>query len=226
MKRLVCSLFVLLAFSFAAPAQNVSDSADIKTVELFSPINAAARSTPAIARRYCFSFITESTACHKVSDIYYGNLRAGNDWDWFQVMGEGSRNRIKSLGKKNWTDDFKIPVVKPYAKLEAGKQRNAVLNSTALGQGGQYPQLPSKEPEQIDRYGNSEKSMSFPSPSSSTDVKTSDYKPFIKAAAGRMYVMRVVDENNDFYVLFRVDELERGKRVKISWKRISAPKAD
>lgn len=226
MRLFALSLFVLLAFSFTAPAQQKSGSTEIKTVEFISPISTDGKPDRSLFRRNCFSFIAETADCTQVSDLYYGNLRTGNNWDWFQVMGDGSRNKIKSLGKKNWTDDFKVPVVNPYAKLKVGQQRDTVLNSSTLGQGGQFPQLPSKEPEQTDRFGNLDKSASFPSSSRSTDVKTSGYKPFIKASAGNMYVMRVVDEDNDFYVLFRVDELERGKRAKISWKRIPAPQED
>ncbi len=44
-----------------------------------------------------------------------------------------------------------------------------------------------------------------------------------KAKVGYMYVMHVKDYQSDFYVLFRVDQLEQGEYCTISWKRIPAP---
>ena len=46
---------------------------------------------------------------------------------------------------------------------------------------------------------------------------------FVKAIAGHVYVIHVVDDSRDFYALFRVDALERGDYCTISWKLISDP---
>lgn len=46
---------------------------------------------------------------------------------------------------------------------------------------------------------------------------------FAKAKVGHMYVMHVKDEEADFYVLFRVEQLEQGEQCTISWKRIPTP---
>lgn len=46
---------------------------------------------------------------------------------------------------------------------------------------------------------------------------------FAKAKVGHMYVVHVKDEEADFYVLFRVEQLEQGERCTISWKRIPTP---
>ena len=46
---------------------------------------------------------------------------------------------------------------------------------------------------------------------------------FAKAKVGHMYVMHVKDEQADFYVLFRVEQLEQGEQCTISWKRIPTP---
>jgi hypothetical protein len=48
---------------------------------------------------------------------------------------------------------------------------------------------------------------------------------FVKAVAGHMYVIHVVDEARDFYVLFRVDSIERGDSCTISWRLIPSPVA-
>lgn len=54
-------------------------------------------------------------------------------------------------------------------------------------------------------------------------VWASSTTKFAKAKIGQMYVMRVKDDEADFYVLFRVEELEQEKLCTISWKRIPAP---
>ncbi len=48
---------------------------------------------------------------------------------------------------------------------------------------------------------------------------------FAKAIPGHMYVLRVVDDAEDFYVLFRVESLVRGDNCTITWKRVPAPDA-
>ena len=77
-----------------------------------------------------------------------------------------------------------------------------------------------------DSFGSSVLDKQLPPVRTPREKIKSDYNPFEKAVLGNMYVLRVVDEKNDFYVLFRVDELERGRRCKISWKKIDAPNAD
>ncbi|HEY8561819.1 MAG TPA: hypothetical protein VIL74_15695 [Pyrinomonadaceae bacterium] len=221
MARLVLSFFILAAFSFSVFAQE-NDSSGIKTIEFVSPILPDGKFDPNPVRRNCFSFITETADCRKVSDLYYGNLRSGSDWDWFQVMGIGSRNKIKKLGSKNWTDDFKIPVVEPYAKLKEGERRTIVLD--ASGKDGEDGK-PGINGDGSITYDSGVYEREMPPVGSFGSKKTpkTNYHPYEKAVRGNMYVMRVVDEKNDFYVLFRVDELERGMRCKISWKRIAAP---
>ena len=48
---------------------------------------------------------------------------------------------------------------------------------------------------------------------------------FTRAIPGHIYVIRVVDEVEDFYVLFRVESLVRGDNCTITWKRVPAPRA-
>lgn len=45
-----------------------------------------------------------------------------------------------------------------------------------------------------------------------------------KVVRGHMYLMRIKDEETDFYALFRVDEFEQGSYCRISWKLIPSPK--
>ncbi len=46
---------------------------------------------------------------------------------------------------------------------------------------------------------------------------------FVKAVVGHLYVMHVKDSDSDFYVLFRVESIERVESCTISWKSTDAP---
>lgn len=46
---------------------------------------------------------------------------------------------------------------------------------------------------------------------------------FAKATTGHMYLIHVKDDQADFYVLFRIEELEQQDHCTISWKRIPTP---
>lgn len=228
MKRIFAALFFSLVFSFSLFAQTDSE---LKTVELFSPRNADGTSNPATVGKACFSFINESISCGKTSDLYYGITPSSKEWNWFRASGEGTRNKIKSLGKKDWTDKLKVPVIEPYAKLRPGLQRDPFLNasvrrgrSMSTSEGMTNTGGANTFNERTGTFNNSKDSSDLADLKPA--AKSDNYFPFEKVVLGNMYVMRVVDEKNDFYVLFRVDELEKGKRAKISWKRIEAPKED
>jgi len=45
-------------------------------------------------------------------------------------------------------------------------------------------------------------------------------EPSVKAIVGHMYLVHTKDRDNDHYALFRVESLESGKSVTISWKLI------
>jgi hypothetical protein len=47
--------------------------------------------------------------------------------------------------------------------------------------------------------------------------------PSVKAVVGHMYLVHTKDREEDHYALFRVEALELGKSVTISWKLIPAP---
>jgi hypothetical protein len=225
MKRIFAGLFVSLFFSFSAFSQ--TDSSELKTVELFSAVNADGKFDSAAAAKSCFSFITEGISCGKTSDIFYGITPYRTEGNWFRASGEGTRNKIEKLGKKNWTDKFKVPVVEPYAKLRRGLQRDAFVNASAarksmsISEGTRNTGGANTFDERKGVFRDSKDSSDLPELKPAAN--SNRYYPFEKAALGNMYVMRVVDETNDFYVLFRVDELEKGKRVKISWKKFDAP---
>lgn len=48
-------------------------------------------------------------------------------------------------------------------------------------------------------------------------------EPEIQVVVGHMYVVHTIDSNSDLYALFRVEALEPGKSVTISWKSVRSP---
>jgi len=48
-------------------------------------------------------------------------------------------------------------------------------------------------------------------------------EPSVKAIVGHMYVVHTKDRDNDHYAAFRVESLEAGKSVTISWKLVALP---
>lgn len=49
-------------------------------------------------------------------------------------------------------------------------------------------------------------------------------EPSVKAIVGHMYLVHTKDRDEDHYALFRVETLQPGKSVTISWKLVSVPK--
>ena len=48
-------------------------------------------------------------------------------------------------------------------------------------------------------------------------------EPSVKAAEGHLYLVHIRDNDTDSYAMFRVEKLDPGKSVEISWKAIPAP---
>jgi len=48
-------------------------------------------------------------------------------------------------------------------------------------------------------------------------------EPSVKAVEGHLYLVHNRDRIRDFYTLFRVEKLEPGKSVEITWKRVATP---
>lgn len=51
-------------------------------------------------------------------------------------------------------------------------------------------------------------------------------EPEVKAVVGHMYVVHTKDSDTDLYALFRVEALDPGKSVTISWKSVQSPEGN
>jgi hypothetical protein len=230
----VISLSCLNTSSSASAQQPVSQDS---RVTLYSTIKHRGEQ-----RKSCINFKVALTGLLRVPcDLGYGYLNAGDELDWFQSSGaQGSRSVIRDLGELDWSADFSVPAVEPLAKLKPGERRNVTIDVSGADGAPGKPGAPAV------RAGNERSSSSLLSidegplpgdfappglttqPSAKPTRPKQDGKPkidplFVKALAGHVYVIHVVDDSRDFYALFRVDALERGDYCTVSWKLISDP---
>jgi len=146
--------------------------------------------------------------------LNYGN-RFGDNWDILALSnGNTSQHRMIELGEYDWTDKFDAPYIKPARRLKAGETRSISVNTS----GTRAPDGKT--------YGNStveNQSKAAVKDESGTET-VDDYQPYVAARKGYMYLFRVVDPEVDQYFLIRVDDVERGEKLYISFKKIDAPK--
>lgn len=198
--------------------------------------------------KYCVNFKTAVTGSLRAPcDVAYGMLYAGDDLDWLESSLDGAnRSVIKDLGEHSWTGNLEVPVVEPLAKLKPGEQRQVTIDTSGADGAPGKPGAPGAPAASIVR-GSSEQSSSSlfrsdersvseaiapnvwtPQPSIEPRSPKHDGKPkidplFVKAIAGHVYVIHVVDDSRDFYALFRVEALQRGDNCTVSWKLIPEP---
>ena len=202
---IVAAAFVALVLAIPVSAQ--------ETVTLYSRFKHGNDS------RSAFDFESRVRSPRRGSwDIAYGNLRVGEDFDWFETSSsQGRRSVVRDLGEYAWTDAFPIPVVEPLAKLKPGERREIVIDTSgADGKDG--------------ATGPDADGVVRPRPQSSAAPQRPkrDGKPkidpmFVRAVVGHIYVIHVVDDVRDFYALFRVENLQKGDQCTISWKLIAPP---
>lgn len=185
-------------------------------------------------RVFCFDFRGQVTNAQLGRPCYfrYGALYVGHEHDWLESAAVlGNRSVIKDLGEKDWADQLQIPVVEPLRRLQPGEQRMVTIDASGADGADGSPGLPGQDAVNADR---STQSSVRQNASARTEVGAAkpkhDGKPrvdpsFVRAVVGHMYVMRVVYETDDFYVLFRVEHIERGSSCTISWMHVPAPSA-
>jgi hypothetical protein len=214
----VTLLSLLLVVAFATPTLAQSGS-----TTLFSLNKYGREKNPPPNRSYCLDFKTGASAKRSdPCDLRYGSLYAGEEWDWFQSSGhKDSRGVIKDLGPLTWNDAIKVAVITPRPKLKPGETRTVTIDVSGADGADGAPGAPGADADGVVR----------PRPANLTPTparKKNDGVPkidpiFVKAVVGHMYVARIVDETNDFYALFRVEAIERGDSVLVSWKIIEPP---
>ena len=197
----------------------------------------------------CFDFASLTHDCSTEPAVRYGD-RIGVNWDLFHVDGgKVGRTRMVDIGEFTWTDKFTVPNVEPWSALAPGETRTISINASggngaagAPGRRGEdgvagmngdgtytavpRPRQPDTVPQPV-RTGSKNYAMADVREQVSSSVKGTNgkvrkdpYSPVVEVKKDHMYVVRVVDETRDFYVLLHVDELVRGERVVLSFVKI------
>jgi hypothetical protein len=235
-KAFLCSCVLLLAGSFAlsqttSGARMFDGSVELISHATFAPkkVNGKFYQTHEAHTKSTFDMLSLSNGCRSALCIYYGD-RAGDNWDMFHIGGGAvDRTRMVPIGEYKWTDDFTAPRVEPWAALAPGEVRIITVNTSgADGRDGadggsgvvQAPRSPKNEDyahATLDRQvGSSVKAVDG-------TIRKDPYSPVVEAKLGNMYIVRVIDITHDYYLLLRVDELKRGERVVLSYKKVELP---
>jgi len=161
-------------------------------------------------------------------DVRYGTGRIGDEWDWLESSSaRESRSVIKDLGAYEWARLPKIPAVEPFPKLKPGEQRSFSIEAWGADGKDGWPGLQGRQGADGDGIVRTDPHEKIPPPAPPirpkrpAGVKVSPV--LVKATVGHMYVIHVVDETRDFYVLFRIDKITRGDNCTISWQMVPAP---
>jgi hypothetical protein len=179
---------------------------------------------------FCLNFRSgPSRSTAESCDLRYGSLYVGDDHDWFQSSGaRGHRSVIKDLGSLNWDQAFTVPVVTPLPKLQPGEQRNITVDASGADGADGAPGPRGRDGVDGDGVLRPRTLETVDSVRARPARPKHDGKPrvdsmFAKAIVGHMYVIHVVHDTDDFYVVFRVDEVERGSSCTVSWRFVPDP---
>jgi hypothetical protein len=177
------------------------------------------RLRPDVSRAY-FSFTSGRLSTSRSWDLSYGTIFGGDDWF---VVGFGigdDRSAIRDLGKSDWSDEFKVPVVAPLPELKYGESRYFTTGGRK-GQGSASIEIRSAAPMDFDDWPQFSPSVRN---AGSDEASRSEPAPVLaKIVPGHLYVIHVVKAQSDFYVLVHVDSLKKGDKCTISWRRIPSP---
>jgi hypothetical protein len=205
MKKLVwVGLALALAVFAAAGPLRAQDNTAPHTITLYSPL----QYNHDQSRASVYFEAAAYAGRYSWGDVGYGVGRFGNEFDWLMISsGDIDRSVIKDLGPHDWSDKVTVPWVEPLAKLKPGEHRKMFVDTSGkASRVVDISELSSERPGKPKREG---------------QVRTSPN--LIKALLGHMYVLHVVDDQRDFYALFRIDSLQRGDNCTISWKLIPPP---
>ena len=125
------------------------------------------------------------------------------------------------LGKHSWTDQMTLPEVEPWSELKPGETRSVTINTSGAdgrNADGTYGKDRKRTSESFSDKPVA-KQVSSSIIMSGKANRPDSYNPLTEVKKGNMYLIHVVDATNDFYVILRADEVERGTKVTLSyWK--------
>ena len=186
-----------------------------------APPLSSGRLRPDVSRAY-FSFTSGRLSTPRDWDLSYGTFYGPEDWF---VVGFGvgdDRSAIRDLGKSDWNDNFKVPVVAPLPELKPGESRY-ITTGGKKGEGSASIEIRIADPVDFRVTTGRSFHRRFATPEATRKEKSEPAPVLAKIVPGHLYVIHVVKAKSDFYVLVHVDSLKKGDKCTISWKRIPSP---
>ena len=239
-RMITAAIFILSLAAWAAPQSKTAVEPAIKRAELVSPWDiqgTKVRYDHARRQRSCLDLVRLEQVCDGAETLSYGN-RAGKNWDIFAISGgRDSRTRMIDLGSYNWNDKFTVPEVEPWPELQPGETRSVTINTSgadgrdaAPGRSGTNADgsIPLETARGKSKQARAKQTIDYANAPLSRQVSSSivmagkapvpdKYTPVTEALKGHMYFIRVLDGQNDNYILLRVDEVVRGSKISISY---------
>lgn len=229
--------FGLALIAFAVVGSVRAQDPTQQTIILYSPLQYRNQSRASVDLQ-----LATYAPRNRFGDVGYGYGRFGDEFDWLQISAaQNNRSVILHLGKLAWTDSFMVPWLEPLAKLKPGEKRVVFISTRGKDGCDGMPgveALPGKDGEDGRNANGSyvDRSVERPSPripdrprdpidpckgKRPAEIRTSSN--LLRANLGHMYAIHVVDDERDFYALFRIESLQRGDNCTISWKLIPSP---
>ncbi len=243
--------FSASGFSQSSPGPKLFDgAADLISHVVLFPRPQKGKPAYITAENYAkfrFDLLTFKNGCTSFHCISYG-ARLGKNWDIFTIgSGQVNRTRMVSIGKRNWSDQIMIPYVEPWAALAPGERRTVTFDTSGgsglpgsngpngingtnadgstvavlEGESTSFPTIPTADKSNAQLSGQ----VSSQVVGKDGKRRADRYTPVIEVKEGHMYVARLKDDKIDQFVVIRVDELKRGEKVVISYKRLEVPKS-
>ena len=144
----------------------------------------------------------ETRACFSFK---MGQMKLPNSTDW--DLGYG----FLSIGNEDW---LMVGTV--------GRDKRSVMKELGKYDWSDSFKVPALEPLPELKEGE-QRNISVDSSGDTHKPWAKTTSNFAKAKVGYMYVVHVKDAQADFYVVFRVEELEQGNHCTITWAQIPAP---
>jgi hypothetical protein len=214
------------------------------TIELITPwIIIPGQKTTFSPERHlksCLDFESLSYDCVRDPGVSYGT-RIGLNWDLFQINGGYiDRTRMVEIGQFGWTDRFTVPYVEPWTALAPGEKRAITVNASGdsipsssiskkgsvviadmNGNGTFTPKMRSTNSTALTyATANVKQQVSSTVRGNDGKVRNDPYSPLVEVKRNYMYVVHVVDQRQDYYMLIHVDDVVHGESVKLSFIKI------
>ncbi|MBK9154822.1 MAG: hypothetical protein IPM25_11500 [Chloracidobacterium sp.] len=255
MKNTISALVLLSLSAICVLGQTDRLPPGVHTLELLSPFvqDSTGRTigtNPERRGRSCLDLVNLRLGCSREVTVDFGT-RMGVNINLFKLNGgKVDRSRMVRIGAYDWTDKFIVPYIEPWSELAPGETRHVAFNVSGGDGPDGKPGLPgvagmngdgtytptvippapivrsSSKPKRKD-YGTADvtEQVSSKIVAKNGKERKDGYTPLVLAKKGHMYAVHVVDGNRDYYVLIRVDDIEEGERIKISFMKLDLTEA-